>query len=212
MDKLRSEIILIGPPFSGKSTLGNLLAAELDLPQISLDNLRWDYYREIGFDDFLAKEIRQKGGFLAVVAYWSLFNAHAIERILDDYHHCVFDFGAGPILFENNILKTQIANALKPFINVVHLLPSPNLQTSIQELRERGKHLQGTNAQGFDWSAFFVQNEANRQLATYQVFTEGKTEAETCYEILARIQKRSDGKTRRSGEKWNGPITPLPPD
>ncbi len=187
MEKLRTEIVLIGPPFTGKSTLGNLLAIELGLPQVSLDTLRWDYFREIGFDDSLAKEIRHKGGFLAIVAYWSLFNAHAIERILNDFHHCVFDFGAGPIVFENKILESQITTALKPFVNVVHLLPSPNLDTSIQILRERGKHLQGTNAQGFDWSAFFVKREANRQLAKHDVFTEGKTPTETCHEILARI-------------------------
>jgi adenylate kinase family enzyme len=193
MDKLRSEIILIGPPFAGKSTVGKLLAVELSLPQISLDNLRWDYYREIGFDDSLAKEIRHKGGFLAVVAYWSLFNSYAIERILAHYHHCVFDLGVGPIVFENNILKTQIANALIPFINVVRLLPSPNLDTSINVLKERGKHLKGTNAQGFDWSTYFVKSDANRQLAKYEIYTEGKAPAETCHEIIALLQKQDIG-------------------
>ena len=189
MDNLRTEIVLIGPPFAGKSTLGNLLAIELGLPQVSLDKLQWDYYREIGFDDSLAKELRKKGGFLAVVAYWSLFNAHAIERILNDFHQCVFDFGAGPIVFENNILKSQITTALEPFVNVVYLLPSPDLDRSIHILKERAKHLQGTNAQGFDWSAYFVKSKASRLLAKHDVFTEGKTPTETCHEILARIQK-----------------------
>lgn len=55
---MRSEIVLIGPPFVGKSTTGKLVAQELGIPQVSLDDLRWDYYREIGFDDALAKELR----------------------------------------------------------------------------------------------------------------------------------------------------------
>jgi hypothetical protein len=203
MEKLRNEIVLIGPPSAGKSTLGNMLAIELGLPQVSLDTLRWDYFREIGFDDSLAKEIRLKGGFLAIVAYWSLFNAHAIERILNDFHNCVFDFGAGPIVFENKILKSQITTALKPFVNIVHLLPSPNLDMSIQILRERGKHLQVTNTQGFDWSAFFVNQEANRRLAKHDVFTEGKTPTETCYEILARIHNSNADYTLENEESGN---------
>jgi hypothetical protein len=185
---IRSDIVLIGPPFAGKSTLGKLLAEQLQLPQISLDTLRWQYYREIGFDNDLAQEIRQKGGFLAVVAYWSLFNSHAIERILADYADCVFDFGAGPIVFDNALQREQIKKALAPFAHVVRLLPSPDLDKSIEVLRERGSHLVGTNAQGFDWSAFFVQHEQNRLLATYEFYTEGKTPGETCAEIIARMQ------------------------
>ena len=67
---MRSEIVLIGPPMAGKSTIGKLLAQAQGISQVSLDNLRWSYYREIGFNDALAQEIRQKGGFIAIVAYW----------------------------------------------------------------------------------------------------------------------------------------------
>lgn len=185
---LRSEIILIGPPFAGKSTIGKLLAEQLQLPQISLDTLRWQYYREIGFDDELAQELRQKGGFVAVVAYWSLFNSHAIERVLADYADCVFDFGAGPIVFDNAPQQEQIKKALAPFAHIVRLSPSPDPAQSIQVLRARGSHLVGTNAQGFDWSAFFVQHEPNRLLATHELYTEGKTPTETCAEIISLIQ------------------------
>ncbi len=179
-----AEIILIGPPMAGKSTVGNLLAKELGVPQISLDKLRWDYYREIGYDAALAQEIRQKGGFLAIVAYWSLFNSHAVERILADHSNCVFDFGAGPLIFDNALQQSQIETALKPYANVIRLLPSPNLNESIKVLQKRSQHLVGTNAQGFDWSTFFVKHAANRQLAKYEIYTKGKTPAETCAEIL----------------------------
>lgn len=174
---------------AGKSTVGKLLAEKLALPQISLDDLRWDYYREIGYDETLAQEIRQKGGFLALVAYWSLFNSHAVERILAEHSNCVFDFGAGPLIFDNSIQQTQIENALKPYANVIRLLPSPDLDKSINILQKRGQHLQGTNAQGFDWSTFFVKHAANRQLAKYQLFTDGSTPTETCAEILILCDK-----------------------
>lgn len=185
---MRSEIVLIGPPFAGKSTLGKLLAQALELPQVSLDKLRWGYFREIGFDDTLAQEIRQKGGFVAVVAYWSLFNSYAIERILADHTNCVFDFGAGPIVFESDPLRAQIKRALAPFANVARLLPSPDPEKSIQVLRERSIQQFGPNPQGFDWSTFFIRHEQNRLLAKHHIYTEGKTPAETCAEIIAITQ------------------------
>jgi shikimate kinase len=187
---MRSEIVLIGPPFAGKSTIGSLLSQKLSLPQVSLDELRWEYFREIGFDDSLAQEIRQKGGFVAVVAYWSLFNSHAIERALADHTNCVFDLGGGPIVFENDLQRNQIKRALQPFTNVVRLLPSPSPEKSIEVLRQRGSHLIGIHAQGFDWDEFFVRHEHNRQLAKYELYTEGKSPAETCAEVLTITQRQ----------------------
>jgi adenylate kinase family enzyme len=61
--ELNSDIVLIGPVRSGKSTVGRLLAERLGLPQVSLDSQRWQYYKEIGYDEDLAREIRARGGF-----------------------------------------------------------------------------------------------------------------------------------------------------
>jgi shikimate kinase len=191
---MRSEIVLIGPPFAGKSTLGKLLAQEQGLPQVSLDTLRWEYYREIGFDEALAQELRQKGGFLTVVAYWSLFNSHAIERTLADHANCIFDFGGGPIVFDNELQRDQIKRALAPFANVIRLLPSLDPDKSIQILQQRGSHLIGVNGQGFNWSAFFVNHRQNQALAKYELYTEGKTPAESCAEIIALTQTKSSVK------------------
>lgn len=181
---MRSEIILIGPPFAGKSTVGRLLAQALGIPQVSLDHLRWGYYRDIGYRDDLALELRQKGGFISIVAYWCLFNSYAIEQLLSDHTNCVFDLGAGPIVFECDPLREQINKALAPFANVVRLLPSADPDTSIRILRERGRQLQGTNAQGFDWSSYFVNDRDNQRLAKLVVYTEGKSPAKTCAEII----------------------------
>jgi len=90
-----SDIVLIGPVRAGKSTIGKLLADALELPQISLDTARWGYYKEIGYDEDFAQEIRARGGFLALALYWNLFAAHAVERLLADHQNCVIDFGAG---------------------------------------------------------------------------------------------------------------------
>ena len=62
-------ILFIGPVRAGKTTLARLVANQLNLQHVSLDDLRWSYFREIGYDDELAKQIRLQGGFLAVMYY-----------------------------------------------------------------------------------------------------------------------------------------------
>ncbi len=66
---MHGDIVLIGPVRAGKTTLGKLLAERLGVPQVSFDDERWRYYKEIGYDVELAREIRQRGGFLALVLY-----------------------------------------------------------------------------------------------------------------------------------------------
>jgi hypothetical protein len=108
----RAEIVLIGPVRSGKSTLGGLLSKRLGLPQVSLDDLRFSYAREIGFDEALAREIRSTGGFLALVFYRELFAAYAAERMLADYANCVFDFGGGVYESRESLVRVKQALAI----------------------------------------------------------------------------------------------------
>lgn len=186
------DIILIGPPSVGKSTLGKLLSARLGLLQIALDEIRRKYYEEIGYDDALAKELKQKGGFIALAFYWKLFDTHSVERVLADHHNCVFDFGAGATVNENRQLFERVERALAPYPNVFLILPSPDLDLSIQILNERTiPRLPGTYGQGFNWNEYFVRHPANGRLAKHIVYTIGKTPEETCEEILELARKKT---------------------
>ena len=48
---MNATVILIGPISAGKSTIARLLAEKLDLPHRALDDDRWNYYKEIGYDE-----------------------------------------------------------------------------------------------------------------------------------------------------------------
>ena len=93
------DIILIGPIGVGKSTLGKLLADTLDLPQCPMDQYRWEYYKEIDYDE----EFAQKLGaidFWALYMYWKEFACYAVERLLSEHRNCVIDFGGGHSVYE----------------------------------------------------------------------------------------------------------------
>ena len=184
---MRTEIVLIGPVRTGKSTLGRLLAEKLGLPQVSLDVLRGQYYQEIGFDPLLAKEIRQKGGFLAMMFYRELFAAHAVERLLAEHHDCVIDFGAG--IYESDEMFARVQKALADYSNVVLVLPSPDIDESRRILAERDANPPADLT--FDLNARFLRHHTYYDLARITVYTKGKTPEETCQEILERIKGHS---------------------
>lgn len=186
---LGREVILIGPMGAGKSTQGKLLATALGLPQRSMDELRWGYYREIGFDDEKQRQIGEKEGFGRVYRYWKPFEAHAVERLLADHHDCVIDFGAGHSVFEDAELFERVQKALAPYPNVVLLLPSPDLEESIRVLHTR--YGGGPPPGEFDLNSHFIRHRSNYDLAKVVIYTEGRTPEETCDSILAAIAART---------------------
>jgi len=181
-----TDIVLIGPVRTGKSTLGRLLAEKLGLPQVSLDVLRYQYYQEIGFDPLLAKEIRQKGGFLALVYYREQFAAYAVERILAEYHDCVIDFGAG--IYESDESFARVQKALADYPNVVLVLPSPDIDESLRILKERDPNPPADLT--FDLNARFLRHHTYYDLARITVYTQGRTPEETRQEILERVNQK----------------------
>lgn len=178
----RSDIILIGPVRAGKSTLSQLLSQALDLPRVSLDDLRWPYYREIGYDEALARTIRQQGGFLALVLYWQLFDVYAIERALAEHQHCIFDCGAGTGAYESQEARARLRRVLAPYPNVVLILPSPDIEEMLRILQDRDTEPPADL--NFDFNRHFLTRGFYQQIAKHTVFTQGRSPIETRDEIL----------------------------
>ncbi len=185
MSHLISDIILIGPVGTGKSTLGKLLAQKLGISQCSMDDVRLDYYQEINYDAELAQQIREEAGFEGIYRYWKRFEAYAVERLLSEHKNCVIDFGAGHSVFEDNELFQRVQRVLAPYENVVLILPSPNLEESIQILNERNG---GIVSNGVDFNEHFVKHHSNHDLAKFVVYTNGKLPEETRDDILNMIK------------------------
>lgn len=177
------DIVLIGPVRAGKSTQGRLLAARLGLPQVSLDELRWAYYAEIGFDPAHAAELRRQEGFAAMMYYRQLFAAHAVERLLAGHTRCVIDFGAD--IFESSEMLARVRAALAPYPHVVLLLPSPDLAESRRILAERDPSPPADLH--FDILTRMLTHPTYTDLAKIKVYTAGRTPEQTCEEILQRV-------------------------
>src|SRR5438067_1032819 len=129
--ELLPDVILVGPIRSGKSTLGRLLAQRLNVPNVSMDALCWDYYNEIGFNAPGA-DVRGPNGMIA-----SRFTLYALERLLAVHSGCVIDLGAGHSVFEEPADLERACRALRAYPNVFLLLPSPDLDLSAAILSKR---------------------------------------------------------------------------
>ncbi len=177
-----TPVLFIGPVRAGKTTLARLVAAQLKLTHISLDDLRRIYYREIGYDDDLASRIRHQAGFLAFMFYRQLFDPYSVERVLSDYPAAVIDCGAGVGPYENIVQRQHIQDLLKPLPNVFLLLPSQDLDESLRILKERDPSPPADLS--FDINAHFLRHPGYYSLARHTIYTKDKTPEQSCAEVI----------------------------
>lgn len=191
---MSASIILIGPGKTGKTTLSKLLGAALNLPALDLDELRWRYYAEIGYDAAKAQEIRQQGGMKALADYWKPFDIYGVECLLRDYpSDHVIAFGAGHSVYADEAQFQRAKVALEPFPHVILVLPAPDVEVSVRLTRQRLKIDEPDMTDDFfdaiaAMNRYFIVQPSNSRLATMTVYTAGKSPAETCAEIVQRLR------------------------
>jgi shikimate kinase len=180
-----SEIILIGPKLTGKTTLGFLLAEVLGLPQVSLDTVGWGYLEEISYDSKLATEIFRADGIFAWLKYSRPFEAYIVERTLQDYKHCVIDFGGGHSVYDAGEYFDRVAAALAPYPNVFLILPSADKEEAIRILAERW---QKDFASEQRLHRLLITHSSFSDLADDVIYTKGKSEADLQIELEQRLR------------------------
>ena len=178
-----TPIILIGPPAAGKSTISQLLAAQLGLPIYALDAPERTYPPELGYDADHAGQLYRTQGIRGAWRYEQPFLAAHLGQIIRDHQGGVIDFGAGHSVFEDDADLAQVERTLAPYPNVVLLLPSPDLDESIRILKERPR----TTIDGIDANRYLIEHPAYARLATIVAYTEGQTPEETCRMIAQRL-------------------------
>ena len=169
-----NTIILIGPICAGKSTVAEILSDKTGIHQRPMDDLRFDYYKEIGFSEEKQNKIRENDGYMAMYEYWKPFEAHAVKRVLEDYPNFIHDFGAGHSVYEDEDLFKEVNDALSNYENIFLLLPSQNEMESINVLNERLKEVT-TNKDAYKLNEHFVEHKSNKLLAKHIIYTNGKT-------------------------------------
>ncbi len=178
------EIILLGPIAVGKTTTAKLLSKKLNKPFVSIDDLRFDYYKEIGYDHDHMVQIHEKAGIFGVFQYGKIFDSHSIERILEDHSDCVFDFGGGNIVSSFSFDSERIIKALAPYKNIVLMLPCDDKEESLEFIFNR----RDVKESDKEFIRYLVFNHANEKIANHTVYVKGKTPEEVCNEIISITQ------------------------
>lgn len=176
-------IILIGPVFAGKSTVGRLLAEALGCLFLSLDKVERPYILAAGYDPDTAQRIREAEGLFADYTYRRQFFDTAVVQFLAEYRSGVLELGGGHPIVPDPAKQERINQALAPFSRVVLLLPLPDAQASIQALRpyQKPEYLNP------DLNEILLADDRFQHLAKFTFYTNNKTPAETCQEILAAL-------------------------
>jgi adenylate kinase family enzyme len=191
---LDTNILLIGPSGTGKTTLAKMLGEALDMPWLELDDLRKEYYAEIGYDNGKAQQLFMDNGLKAMLDYWKPFEIYSVERMLQDYPtgH-ILAFGAGQSVYDDPAFAQRVQQALDPYPYVILLLPTPDADESVFILHERIRlgfpDFPPEAAQQMDeMNRYFIENPSNARLAKFTIYTKGKSSAETRDEVLKALK------------------------
>lgn len=174
MDKRLYEesIILIGPSGAGKSTVAEELHKITNMPRLCLDRI--------------ANRARDTG-FMRKFKSSDDFNSYMISEVLKKAKSedlCgIVDFGAGHSVYDDKEIFERVKLMLKPFKNIVLLLPDKDNEQSLNIMRARSTGDTKDNKK-------FLESPCNGELATMIVYGDNKQPIEIAEEILSRIREK----------------------
>lgn len=182
-------LVLIGPAAAGKSTVGRLTAALLDLPFVDLDDVGGTYYAEVGWSIDRLLQRTGRVGRVAAEREWEPARAHAVSRAVQDHPSAVLALGAGHTSYTDPGCFAEVRTALTGAKHVKLLLPSADRGTALAELRRRSLASKGTDwtSAGHDFLAEWLDDPGTRSLATGVVLTGQAEPAVTAARLAAGL-------------------------
>ena len=174
------SIILIGPSGAGKSTVAEELRKITYLPRLSLDRIA---------------NADRRNGVMRNFNSPDEYNLSLLQKVLDaavkEGVPGIVDFGAGHSVYKSKEIFEKVKKLLSNFDNVVLLLPSENIEESIDIMAKRSTGDYSTNRE-------FILSPCNKELATMTVYGNNRTPEEIAKDILDRIK---DSKNKNNDKK-----------
>ena len=171
--KLYEEsILLIGPSGAGKSTVAEELKKITGMPRLCLDYVA-NNDRKLG----VAKNFNSS----------EEYNLYMLKKVLSiakkEGKPGIVDFGAGHSIYDNTIIFNDVKKILKKFKNIVLLLPSVDVNKSLEIMSQRSTGDISSNKK-------FLISHCNRELATLVEYENGRKPREIAESIINRIKAR----------------------
>jgi shikimate kinase len=191
----KPNIVLIGPPWAGKSTVGRRLAQLLGRKQVRMDDYKVNkMWAETGTDPAEHFRLYTKVGVMAAYEYGKPREALLTLDALAKTSGAVIDFGGGHSEYRQIDLFEQVRLALEDHITVL-LLPSPDLELSRAILKKRGERY----PQNWPLMEYLIESPCNHILADLIAYTHGKEIQHTAEEIIKRLPASPRGTSVSTG-------------
>ena len=173
--KLYEEsIILIGPSGTGKSTVAEELRKKTGMQRLCLDMIA-NRARDTGF----MKNFKNADEFNSYMI------SETLERVKKDGSYGIVDFGAGHSVYDDQKIFERVKSMLKPFKNIVLLLPDKDEEKSLDIMKNRATGNTRDNKK-------FFESPCNKELATMIVYGNNRQPLEIAEEIVQGIKKRKE--------------------
>lgn len=166
------SIILIGPSGAGKSTVAVELSKMTNMKRLCLDRIA---------NRIKGTSIARKFKTADEFNYYVI--SEVLEWVKSENLYGIVDFGAGHSVYDDEKIFEAVKQMLKPFKNIVLLLPDIDIETSLLIMENRSTGDTRDNRK-------FIESPCNQELATMTVYANNRPPAEIAKEIIYNIQHK----------------------
>jgi hypothetical protein len=101
----------------------------------------------------------------------------------DEFHGKILDFGAGHSVYEESTQLARIEEMIKPYHNVILLMPCEDVEEAVKITESRRGHEWGLNKH-------FMEHPSNKRLAKHVIYTKDTTPEECAERVLGIVSAK----------------------